>query len=477
MTRNIALILFLFSFGAVAQSLTIGNVAFHPVAGGEKPKETLHSFVEVFENNVTNQGRRIKLYVELVPAKDPQNKTAPMFIVMGGPGQAATDLVSFFSEIFSVINQHSDLVFIDQRGTGKSNPLQLRGTYQTLADYFKDDFMDDAVVKMSLLELSRQHDLRCYGTANAILDIDEVRQQMGYDKINLYGTSYGTRVAIAYINQYPQRVRTATLKGLVPPELVIPAQFANDAQRSLDLLFKDCHETEACRTVYPDLEKEWKTFMQRTWPMRVAVANPETKKIDSVQLTREIVALNMRVLLMSPSTTKNIPFLIREFNRGNHVPLTNLMLSIKKSYLKGVYDGMTLCVVCNEDYPVLSTIEPDVSSSTFLGSYWIDRVMNACSIWNSEKYRASKPTASPQSTPVLIISGNRDGATPPANGDEVLKYFPNGRHVVINAGSHSFDGMRNCVENIITEFVTTAQTKVLSTGCVETILFPPYKLD
>ncbi|MBA4056452.1 MAG: hypothetical protein C0490_17180, partial [Marivirga sp.] len=223
------LILVFVSLTAFGQSRKIGNVSFESIQEDGKPKETVRGQVEVFQDNLRNKGRKVKLNIEVVPAKDSFNKAEPMFIVMGGPGQAATDLISFFSEIFKTINEKSDLVFVDQRGTGKSNPLQLKGTYNNLADYFKDDFADKATIRRSFDALSKENDLTCYGTLNAIIDLDKVREMMGYKKINLYGTSYGTRVSIAYINKYPDRVRTATLKGLVPYDLVIPFDFAEDA--------------------------------------------------------------------------------------------------------------------------------------------------------------------------------------------------------------------------------------------------------
>jgi pimeloyl-ACP methyl ester carboxylesterase len=300
---------------------------------------------------------------------------------------------------------------------------------------------------------------------------------MGYEKINLYGTSYGTRVSLAYINKYPKKVRTATLKGLVPYDLAIPFEFAENAQRSLDILIKDCKDNQACNSTYPHFEKELITFFNNQFPIVIELTNPETHKKETIELSKEIIALNLRVLLMSPSTTNTIPFLITQFNKGNYEPLASTILAIKKSYLKGLYDGMTLCVVCNEDYPALSRITVKEKSETFLGNYWIYRIMNSCKIWNSKRKESMKMPVRKQDIPVLLISGNRDAATPPKYGDEVLKYFPNGKHIVIINGSHSFDGMRNCIENIICDFVITGQNQLLTTDCLDLIKSPVYKVN
>lgn len=468
-------VLLLASVTALGQPTSIGQVTFLPVNEEGKPKETLGGQVRVFEDNQKNRGRQISIHIEVVPARQSTNKAEPMFIIMGGPGQAATDLVGFFADILQPINQRSDLVFIDQRGTGKSNALRLAGTYNRLQDYFEDDFTNPVTLQQSRSSLAQENNLSCYGTRNAVADLEYIRKAMGYPQINLYGTSYGTRVALAYINAYPKQVRTATLKGLVPPGLVIPHDFAADAQRSLDLLLADCQQNEICNTTYPNLAGELQTFFAR-FPMKVSHLNPETNKRDTITLTKDIVALNLRVLLMSPSTTRNVPFWITQFNQGHHEPLTSALLAIKKSYRKGVYDGMTLCVLCFEDYPALVQLPAAGQANTFLGDYWINRIKTSCAIWNPERRQTKPMKVSRQNTPVLLISGNRDAATPPAYGEEVLKYFPNGRHVVVDAGSHSFDGMRNCVENIICDFVLSGQIPNLKTDCVGAIGLGEYRV-
>lgn len=470
------LFILLTSSTVFGQTLIRGSASFDPCLQKNKPTEMYCGQVEVFEDNILNRGKKIKLYVEVLPAKTAGHRADPMFIVMGGPGQASTDLVGFFAEIFKKINQKSDLVFIDQRGTGKSNPLQLIASYNSLQDYFRDEFVSASIVSNSYNTLSKNNNLAFFGTLNAVIDIETVRNEMGYNQINLYGTSYGTRVSLAYINKYPTKVRTATLKGLVPTDLVIPLTFAKDAQRSLDLLLNDCKQNAACNAAFPGLDRVTKHFFADPLPVTATILNPETNKVDTVQIGKEIVALSLRVLLMSPSTAKTIPFLITEAANGNTGPLANVVLSIKKSYLKGVYDGMTLCVICREDYPNLQNASSPNTKETFLQDYWIHRIKTACAIWNKAGIKASPIKLTKQRTPVLIISGNRDAATPPKNGEAGLKYFPNGKHVIVGQGSHSFDGMRNCVENIICNFVLRGSASRINSKCVTTIRFPDYKL-
>lgn len=475
--NSVIIIILIFScFSVLGQVTKIGEVEFEISENDFKPTGTLFGQIEVFEDNISNTGRKINLYVEVIPSINPDSKAAPIFIIMGGPGQASSDLVPFFSSIFEKINEKSDLVFIDQRGTGKSNPLKILMQYDSVQDYFKDKYMSDQIIKRSLDSLSVKNNLKLYGTRNATLDIEKVRTAMGYEKVNLYGTSYGTRVALSYINTFPENVRTATLKGLVPNSLIIPSLFAKDSQRSLELLIEDCKNNQECLSSFPEFEKEFNDFLSGSFPIKVEIRNPESELIESVEIRKESVAMTLRSLLAVPTFTQQIPFLISEANKKNYSPLVELIFKINRSYANRLYDAMMLCVICYEDYPKLIRSNPENTENTFLQNIWIDRVMNACEIWNPKKEEAGLIESKKQKLPILLISGGRDSATPPKYGVEVLDKFPNGRHLIIQQAGHSFDRMLDCVENIINDFVITGNTSQINTDCISTIKYPSFKL-
>jgi pimeloyl-ACP methyl ester carboxylesterase len=466
----------LFTTSSFGQSIKIGSLKFSPLNNEKKPAETVHTTIQVFENNLMGKGRNIPLYIEVLPSKNKKNKKEPMFILMGGPGQAATDLVSFFDEIFKPINQYSDIVFIDQRGTGKSNPLKIHASYYSLQDYFNDEFVNDSIIRTNYSTLSKQNDLTKYGTLNATLDIETIRKAMGYSKINIYGTSYGTRLAVSYIKKFPSNVRTATLKGIVPDNLVIPYDFATDAQNSLDKVIADCESIDSCKKAFPKFSMEIKKLFSSKFPIKIELFNIETHQNEPVKIGKEVIATSLRVLLLSPSTTVTIPFLVTEANKGNYTPLANMIMTIKKSYIAGLYDGMSLCVTCFEDYPMLGKINENKFKNTFLGNDWIYRIQKPCAIWNSNKLYFPKKKITKLPSQILLISSERDPATPPKYGEELLKYFPDGKHLIIKQASHSFNGMTGCVENIICDFVKAGHSANLKYDCIDLIKFPGYKL-
>jgi len=459
-----------------SQPTKIGNIDFYPL-GDNKPSGALFGQMQVFENNISQKGKKIMLHIEVMLSKSSINKETPIFILMGGPGQASSDLISFFSSIFEKVNEKSDLIFIDQRGTGKSNPLQILSNYDSAQDYMDDILMSDSTIKNTYQLLSKENDLANYGTLNAAIDIESVRSAMGYNKINIYGTSYGTRLALVYINKYSNNVRTATLKGLVPENLIIPLNFAKDSQRSLEFLINDCKNNYLCSKTFPNFEKEFHTLIKQSYPIYVSVTNPKTQLDETVQITKESVALTFRSLLAVPTFTQQIPFIVSEAHKGNYKILAELILRLKMSYSLGIYTGIQLCVICYEDYPKILRTKLDKSGITFLEDIWIKRVINACNIWNPTLKETRNIKYKQHNIPVLLISGKRDSATPPKYGEVVLKSFPNGKHIIIDNGGHSFDRMLNCVEYLINDFIISGTNSNLNLDCVNTIKFPDFKLN
>ena len=468
--------LLLIGLSAVSQSTKIGRIDFYPL-GDSKPERALFGTLAVFENNVVQTGKTINLHIEVLPAKTGENKNDPMFILMGGPGQASSDLIGFFADIFSEMNQERDLVFIDQRGTGQSNPLNLLVSYDEPQDYFNDALMSDQIVRNSYQSLTKNHDLTKYGTLQAAIDIESVRVAMGYPKINIYGTSYGTRLAMVYINKFPGKVRTATLKGLVPPDLVIPLDFARDAQDGLEQLIDACQTDEACSAAFPNFDQAFDLLMNQPFPIEVEMTNPETHLPDTILLTKASVALVVRSLLSVPTFTQQIPFFVSEANKGNYQILTELILRIKRSSANGISTGMRLCVICYEDYPKISEANLGGSDHTFLKDIWVNRVNRACQIWNPSLHQAPNVQYTNHHIPVLLISGARDAATPPKYGENVLKYFKNGKHIIVNNAGHSFDRMLDCVDLLINDFVINGSTQNLNLGCLNSIEFPDFRVE
>ena len=175
----------------------------------------------------------------------------------GGPGAPATELVELaHGGILEPVRQDHDLVFVDQRGTGGSNPLtcDVADDAKDLTSFFGDILPPDKV-RACREKLQEQADLRLYTTPIAMDDLDEVRAALGYDKIDLVGLSYGTIASQVYMRQHPEHVRAAFLVGVATPNIKQPLLFPRSAQHAMDLLFTDCTADETCHSAFPHLRK------------------------------------------------------------------------------------------------------------------------------------------------------------------------------------------------------------------------------
>ncbi len=213
-------------------------LALHPCHLAHVGVETMCGTYEVFEDRARGAGRKLRLNVAVMPALVAHPEPDPLFILAGGPGQSATSTAPALAAVFDRVRKHRDIVFVDQRGTGKSNPLECPQKREPTLNERLDSQPNDEELKTCLAAYDA--DPRLYTTPIAMDDLDEVRGALGYEKINLWGGSYGTRAALVYMRQHEDRVRTATLDGVAPFTLELPLSVAKDGQRALDSMFAAC---------------------------------------------------------------------------------------------------------------------------------------------------------------------------------------------------------------------------------------------
>src|SRR5688572_973707 len=233
------------------------------------------------ENRTTNRGRTIGLRVVVLPATGPQRAPDPVFFIAGGPGSSIVAEAGFLARHPSGLRERRDFVLVDQRGTGGSAVLDcpFYGPPDSLQS-FLGDFMPLDAVRRCREMFARERDLTQYTTTVAAQDLDDVRSALGAERINLSGGSYGTRASQEYMRRFPNRVRSATLFGLVPPSLHMPQYFARDAQRSLDAVIAECAADVACRAAFPNLQDDARRAFDRLRqsPATVTVPHPRTRQ-------------------------------------------------------------------------------------------------------------------------------------------------------------------------------------------------------
>lgn len=430
--------------------------------------------LEVYENRATKQGRMISLNILVLPATGEKREPDPFVYFAGGPGSAATEDATGIAQVFAPIREHRNLLFVDQRGTGKSHPLNCEFFNPTDVQSYFGYFFPLEDVRKCRPQLEVQADLTLYTTDIAAADMDEVRAALGYEQLNLFGASYGTRAALTYLKRYPKRVRTATLQGVAPANIYMPGDFPLGMERALQGVIAECAADEPCNKAFPNLKDETRSVLAQLikGPVEVEVQKPNSTDRVKVKLSRDLAAEAIRYMLYSPVPASRVPLFIHLAAQGNFVPIAQAAIEYRINLVGTGSNGMYLSVTCAEDLPWIKPGEGErMVANTFLGDYRLRQQREACALWpraNIERDYAEPVRAD---VPVLILTGEWDPVTPPSNGDSVAKTLTNSLHIVVPHGAHGLGGLENidCILRIMTEFVERGTSKGIDTSCVKTI--------
>ena len=432
---------------------------------------------EVFENRASGRGRKIALNMVVVPALADKPAPDPVFFLAGGPGQGATSIAGFLAGgPMAALRRERDLVFLDQRGTGASNPLtcNLFADDNDLRPYFEDIFPVEQV-RVCRERLEKVADLKQYTTSVAVEDLDEVRRVLGYEKINLYGGSYGTTVSLAYLRRHGAHVRSAVLAGVAPTGLRLPLHFAKGAQHAIERLMDDCAADAACRTAFPRLREEFRAVLERLEkaPASVEFLNPFTKQRQRVSIARGPFAERLRMMLYARDPASLVPLLIHRAYEGDFKPYVLSALPQARAIQQSVSLGMYLSVTCAEGVPFIT--EEDIRAETrgtFLGEYRVRAHAAACREWPRAAVPGGFTSAVKSDAPVLMLSGEADPASPHWFAAEAVRHLPNAVQASIPREGHGY--FSDCISGITAEFISGGTARGLNTKCLLDTRRPPF---
>ena len=425
--------------------------------------------VEVPENRALAGGRTISLRVVVLPSRGADGNTRQaLFYLVGGPGVAATTLADIIAASHAGTRATHDIVLVDQRGTGGSNALRcsLYGAAGDVGAYLGDQFPVDSV-RACASALARGADLTQYTTANAAEDLEAVRARLGFSRIDLDASAYGTRVALEYLRRHPDRVRSVALQGVVPEDISLARTAAGDAQRALDRVVADCAADPFCRTSFPLLRRELATILTRLdrAPVMVRVEHPRSKDSITVRMTRGVFADRLRVMLYSTRLSRRIPMVIHRAHEEDWTPFVAFAYELSRVVFDQIDAGAHLSAMCADD------ARPDADvRGTFLGDYRARMYRDACAAW-PRMPRASAGSIS-ATAPVLLVSGILDPVTPPRFAEAVARGLPNATVLTIPGLAHA--GADRCVEEVVALFIRRGTMREVDTGCVTGIKPPPF---
>lgn len=448
-----------------------------PCRSGEYDSTVLCGQFAVFENRLTRVGRKIDLNVVVIPAIHEGNK-APIFFFEGGPGIGATTGGSFYADTINYYRIDHDIVLVDVRGTGNSNPLHCRQLQykKNMAEHLGEMYPEQSV-KECYDSLSKLADLTQYTTTNMANDIEELRKWLGYNKINLFGLSYGTRLAQVYMKMFPGSVESCVLQSPTTTYSRMPLYHAQFAKESLEKLFDDCQKDSLCHASFPQIKKEFFSLMTkgREKPFEYKFKRPNGEA-ENITIQWYSFETKIRELMYLPSGMRKIPFIIHQSYLENWLPFISLFPE-NSAYNDFLAEGLYLCVTCTEDVPFISNKEVDsLTSGTFMGDYRVKQQMAACNNWTKGTVPDDYFMPLQSTIPTLVFSGYFDPVTPPAMASQIVKTLPNSFLITIPTMSHIFEGLSNpeCFDKIVVDFFNRPDTRP-ATDCIKQMLPDEYQ--
>lgn len=428
-------------------------------------------WLRVAENPAEPEGRRIDIRVARIPARGREAAPDPLIFFAGGPGQAATETWPLVAYALRKVNESRDILLVDQRGTGQSNALKCPQVELEVA--MASDWDAVARTTRDCLE-SVDGDPRFYTTTIAMHDIDAARAALGYQKVNLYGGSYGTRAAQVYLRLFPEQVRSIVLDGVVPQSLALGSEHAEKLDQAIFRVLAGCDDDPVCAEAFPETRRKLRELiaMLETEPVAVTPMHPTTGKPFSMTFDRDVLASSLRFLSYSADTQAMLPLLVSEAHETRSFErLASQMLIAAAGLQQSISQGMELSVLCAEDYPKFP--QGGDREKYLMGNLMHRAVEVQCGIWPRGPVPEDFNAPVSADVPVLLLSGELDPVTPPEYADEVAAQFPQAMHLVAPGQGHIVT-TRGCMGDLVSQFIIEGAFEGLDTACLSRMQATPY---
>lgn len=436
----------------------------------------------VYENRQTKSGRIIPINFIRVRAKTDRPAADAVFALTGGPGQGATGAPANAIAALRSLDAR-DLVLVDQRGTGGSNPLDcihydLENDPGAFQEMFETAYFGADRFRECMERLNEVADLTQYTTSMIADDINDLRDALGYEQMMLAGGSYGSTLGLEIIRRHGGYVRAAVFRGVIPQWINQTETLAKDMEDALQRLIDDCAADGARNAAFPDFEKDLHVVLGRfaEGPVAVELPHPMTNEKTKVLVGYDELATAIRYTLYSTQFSAELPLAISNAKDGDYARLTQLLPTVLLGLSNTVSEGMWASVRCAEEFPALDEARArKLAEGTVLGVQRIDSGLAICAFWPRGAAAADFHQPFSSDVPVLMIDGGVDAATPPWMAQEIVERFSNLKLVIVPNRSHYGLG-GGCIEDFVDTFVNTADAHAVDDACVKDFERPPFVL-
>ncbi len=461
----------------------VGGIVFEPcsVSG---PAEQINRKAECASYAValdpqTPNGEKISLYIVRLPSRVATDNPDPLLMIAGGPGQAASETYLFADRSYEKVHRHRDIYLIDQRGTGKSAKLECDILANETFDQGYDEKRYREIAQVCLAELTL--DPRFFTTGVAIADLEAIRKALGINQWNLFGVSYGTRVALHYLRKHPEAIRSAVLDGVVFPELILGPSVAIESQRALERLLTRCEQQVTCAQAFPKLRHELNGLIEslKKAGREVSYENINTGEQESIHFSAAHLAIVLRLSLYQDELMALLPPMLHQaYAKGNFSPLARAANLITKKLTDVIGGPMHNSVMCAEDIAFYESDEDDLKmqQQTYMGDELLRAAAAVCDIWPRGPVDDDFKLPLSTSIPIVMFSGSEDPITPPAYAEKVIKHLSNAMHFELNGQGHGVSAI-GCAPTIMAKFIDAASVENLNGDCLSKLEPAPFFLD
>jgi pimeloyl-ACP methyl ester carboxylesterase len=438
--------------------------------------------VTVPENRAKPSGAKVRLAVAIIKSDD-ATPAEPILYLSGGPGGPSLQGEMYGFGALSIsgafLDKH-DIVFYDQRGTGLSQPnLFCDELLDFTIEVLKERLTPDEAATENHQRLIACHDrlaaegvdFRQYSSATSADDIADVMTALDFDTFDLYGISYGTRLALTVMRDHPERVRAAVIDSVVPPNVEDGLTNARTFMRSIEVLAAGCEADPECNAAYPDVEGElWKLVAKaNASPFEITIkdreGNPVTIFIDGNAILQGAFSA-----FYSTDLLRLLPFAANEIANNNTSLLTSLAQQLVFSF-SGIARAMQTAVECNENTPFytnaklqeeLAGVRPEVIAAGIgiTTDAGLQQALEECDEFGTSGAPAVENEAVVSDIPTLVFSGQYDPITPPEWGKLAASTLSTSYFFEFPATGHGVIlAQVNCALPIVRAFFDDPQTQ------------------
>lgn len=417
--------------------------------------EVIDGVLEVPENRKNSNSRTLKLVYKVLKAKKANTKKAPIVFLQGGPGGPTVIEAEFWKN--HPLRNDRDIVLMDQRGTGTSeaNCIEIGNAMFSI---MRQDLDNEGEIRalnsiFSECKETMKHDgvdLAGYTSKENAADFEDLRKVLGYKKWNLFGASYGSRLGLTIMRDFPNSVRSAILSGILAPETNLINDYIQNFENSLFTVLERCENNEDCNNRYPNLKERLLKVIKKLksdplhfpYEGKPFVLNPQ----DAVSI--------LYLYLYDRRSIGNIPLLIETFENRETEYLLHTIKAFKNlsNYINW---PMNYSVMAYEELPFydeLAMVESIKRSEIALNlSMYSDLGIESLNNWHSFRALDFENQAVVSEIPTLMVSGGLDHVTPISNAKEAIKHLKNGYELIFSDEGHNL--FNSCFFQITEDFL------------------------